>query len=154
MYRDLFTLYETTLERNPASWVAHLNLGTALDEAGRPEQSLPHLQRALELKPDFPETLNSLGDVLNQLGRPREALPLLEQALRIQPRFAAAHNTLGVTLMAIGRANEGIAVADVVDPGDNQESDEGFEDVIVKRPKELGHDQRPKGFTMGLLHAA
>ncbi|HTZ21082.1 MAG TPA: tetratricopeptide repeat protein [Opitutaceae bacterium] len=108
-YRDVITLYEATLARNPSSWVAHLNLGTALDEAGQPEEGLPHLQRALELKPGFPETLNSLGNVLNRLGRSREALPLLEQAVRIQPRFARAHNTLGAALMSLGRAEEGIA---------------------------------------------
>ena len=109
MYRGVFTLYETTLTHNPASWVAHLNLGTALDDAGRPLESLPHLRRALELKPDFPETLNSLGTVLNHLGRSEEARPLLEQAVRIQPRFAAAHNTLGVALMALGQTDAGLA---------------------------------------------
>jgi len=109
MYRDGFALYRATLERNPSSWVAHLNLGTALDEAGRPEESLPHLQRAHELKPDHPETLNSLGNVLNRLGRPAEARPLLERALQLQPRFASAHNTLGVSLMALGQADAGIA---------------------------------------------
>jgi tetratricopeptide (TPR) repeat protein len=109
MYRDVFALYETTLARNPGSWVAHLNLGTALDEAGQPDKALPHLQRALELKPAFPETLNSLGNVLNRLGRSSEALPLLAQAVRLQPRFAAAHNTHGATLMALQRSEEGIA---------------------------------------------
>ncbi|MDP3072263.1 MAG: tetratricopeptide repeat protein [Opitutaceae bacterium] len=109
MYRDVFALYETTLARNPSSWVAHLNLGTALDEAGRTDESRPHLRRALELKPDYPETLNSLGNVLNRLGRADEALPLLDQALQLQPRFAAAHNTRGATLMAIQRADEGMA---------------------------------------------
>jgi tetratricopeptide (TPR) repeat protein len=109
LYRDVFSLYETTLARNPSSWVAHLNLGTALDDAGRTEESLPHLQRALELKPDFPETLNSLGNVLSRLGRSQEARPLLEQAVRLQPRFAAAHNTLGICLMALGHAEDGLA---------------------------------------------
>ncbi len=108
-YRDVFALYEATLARNPDSWVAHLNLGTALDDAGRTDEALPHLQRALELKPAFPETLNTLGNVLNQLGRSVEARPLLEQALQLQPRFAAAHNTLGVTLMALGQNAAGIA---------------------------------------------
>lgn len=109
MYRDVFSLYETTLERNPSSWVAHLNLGTALDEAGQSEESLPHLRRALELKPRFPETLNSLGNVLNRVGKTQEALPYVEQALLIQPRFAIAHNTHGVILMALRRPDEGIA---------------------------------------------
>jgi len=120
MYRDVFTLYRTTLERNPTSWAAHLNLGTALDEAGNPDQALPHLQKALELKPGYPETLNSLGNVLNHLGRSAEARPFLEEALRIQPRFASAHNTLGAALMALGLAEEGIAhfrQAVAIDPG-------------------------------------
>lgn len=109
LYRDVFSLYETTLSRSPSSWVAHLNLGTALDDAGRPDEAEVHLRRALELKPDFPETLNSLASVLNQLGRPAEACPLAERALELRPRFAAAHNTLGVALMALGRPAKGIA---------------------------------------------
>lgn len=109
MYRDVFTLYEATLARNPSSWAAHLNLGTAWDEAGQPEKALPHLQQALELKPGHPEPLNTLGNVLNRLGRPREALPLLEEAVQRQPRFATAHNTLGSILMALERPEDGIA---------------------------------------------
>jgi tetratricopeptide (TPR) repeat protein len=109
MYRDVFVLYETTLARNPTSWAAQLNLGTSLDEGGETEKSLPHLQRALQLKPDHPETLNSLGNVLNKLGRSDEALPLLELAVQIQPRFDKAHNTLGVSLMALGRSEHSIA---------------------------------------------
>ena len=109
MYHDEFSLYEATLARNPASWVAQLNLGTLLDDAGRPEESLPHLRRALELKPHFPDTLNSLGNVLNHLGRAAQARPILEEAVRIRPQFATAHNTLGASLMALGRTDEGIA---------------------------------------------
>ncbi len=108
-YRNGFALYEATLARNPASWVAHLNLGIALDDAGRTAEALPHLLRANELKPDFPETLNSFGNVLNRLGRAAEARPLLERAIQLQPRFANAHNTLGVTLMALRDAAAGEA---------------------------------------------
>ncbi len=109
MYRDVFALYETTLARNPASWVAHLNLGTALDDSGRTDEGRSHVQRALALKPDRPEILNSLGNMLNRLGRADEARPLLERAVRLQPRFAAAHNTLGATLMALRDADAGMA---------------------------------------------
>ncbi len=108
-YRDVVTLYRATLERSPDSWVAHLNLGVALDEAGETQEALPHLQRALALKADHPETLNSLGNVLNRLGRSAEARPLLERAVQLQPRFDSAHNTLGVSLMALGQSDAGIA---------------------------------------------
>lgn len=107
MYRDVFSLYEGTLARNPGSWTAHLNLGTALDEAGQTEESLLHLRQALELKPDNPDILNSLGNVLNRLGRPGEARPLLEQAVRLKPQFATAYNTLGASLMALGQTDAG-----------------------------------------------
>lgn len=109
LYRDLLTLYEETVERSPSSWVAQLNLGTTLDDAGRVAESLPHLRRALELKPDHPETLNSLGNVLNRLGRADEARPLLERAIQREPRFAAAHNTLGAVLMALREPDAGMA---------------------------------------------
>ncbi|MBI2511717.1 MAG: tetratricopeptide repeat protein [Opitutae bacterium] len=108
-YRDVFALYESTLARNPDSWVAQLNLGVALDDAGRTDEALPHLLRSNELKPDHPDTLNTLGNVLNRLGRPAEARPLLERAVQLQPRFASAHNTLGVSLMALGQADAGLA---------------------------------------------
>jgi tetratricopeptide (TPR) repeat protein len=108
-YRDVITLYRATLEKSPDSWVAHLNLGVALEETGRTTEALPHLQRANELKPDFPQTLNSLGNALARSGRPAEARPLLERALQLQPRFAAAHNTLGTVLMALQQPEAGIA---------------------------------------------
>jgi protein O-mannosyl-transferase len=108
MYRDVRTLYTTTLERNPDSWVANLNLGIVLDEANETEKSVYYLKRALELKPEFPETLNSLGNVLNRLSRSNEALPLLKQAVRLEPRFATAYNSLGATFMNLDRVNDGI----------------------------------------------
>jgi len=109
MYRDVFTLYQTTIERNPACSMAHNNLAEALTNAGRPAEAIPHLEQALRLKPDLPEAENNLGDDLRRIGRPQEAIPHLERALRLRPRFAEAHNNLGVALMMTGRAAAGIA---------------------------------------------
>ncbi len=109
MYRNLHSLYETTLEKNPDSWVANLNLGIVLDEEGETEKSLSYLKKALAQKPDFVETLNSLGNVLNKLGRSAEAFPLLEKAVQLQPNFAAAYNSLGVSFMGLGRSEKGIS---------------------------------------------
>lgn len=108
-YRDDVALFEATIANNPSSWAAQLNLGVALADAGRLEPSTRHLRRALDMKPDHPETLQTLANVLNQLGRPGEALPLVEQALRQKPRFAEAANTRGAILMALGRQSEGIS---------------------------------------------
>ncbi|MFO1448856.1 MAG: tetratricopeptide repeat protein [Opitutaceae bacterium] len=107
-YRDEFALYEASLAQTPDSWVARLNLGVALLDAGRTAEALPHLRRADELKPDFPETLNSLANALIQSGRAAEAEPLLRRAIALHPRFDAAHNTLGTSLMALGQTAAGV----------------------------------------------
>jgi tetratricopeptide (TPR) repeat protein len=108
-YRDVFTLYETTLAKNPACWLAHNNLAEALANSGRTPEAISHLEQALRLRPGFPEAENNLGDDLRQLGRPQEALPHLERALRLQPTFAEAHNNLGAAFMMTGRSAKGIA---------------------------------------------
>jgi len=109
MYRDVFTLYETTLAKNPFCWMAHNNLAMALTNAGRVEEAVPHLLKALELRPDYPEALNNLGDDLVQLERPAEAIPRLERALQLQPNYALAHRNLGLALATSGRTAEAIA---------------------------------------------
>ena len=109
MYRDVFTLYQTTIERNPACSMAYNNLAEALASAGRAGEAIPHLEQALKLRPDFPEAENNLGDDLRLLGRPQEAIAHLEHALRLQPGFSEAHNNLGAALMMTGRSSEGIA---------------------------------------------
>lgn len=108
-YRDGFTLYRATLERNPACWMAHNNLAMLLTEAGQVSAAVPHLEQALKLRPEYPQALSNLGDDLTQLGRPAEAVPHLEHALRLQPDYPEGHNNLGIALMALDRASEAIA---------------------------------------------
>jgi tetratricopeptide (TPR) repeat protein len=109
MYHDVFTLYETTLAKNPACWLAHNNLAEALANSGRAPEAIPHLEQALRLRPDFPEAENNLGDDLRLLGRPQEAIPHFEHALKLQPSFAEAHNNLGAALMMTGQSLQGVA---------------------------------------------
>lgn len=107
-YRDLFTLYESTLARNPDSWMAHHNLAVALAEKGNPADAVPHLEAVRRLKPDYVPALIHLGDDLTRLGRATEALAILNEAASRVPRSAEVQNNLGQTLMALGRVPEGL----------------------------------------------
>ncbi|MES1166647.1 MAG: tetratricopeptide repeat protein, partial [Pseudomonadota bacterium] len=109
MYRDATALYETTLARNPSSWMAHHNLATLLTLAGRPAEAIPHLEAAIALNPDRAAAYNNLGDSLTRTGRAREAIPHLEKALQLQPRYAVAHANLGNALLELHRLDEAIA---------------------------------------------
>lgn len=109
VYRDAQTVYRTTIARNPACWMAYNNLAIELAAANRVAEAVPLLERALELRPDFPQAHNNLGDDLNRLGRPREAVPHLRRALELQPEYPEAHYNLGAALMDLGQPAEGIA---------------------------------------------
>lgn len=110
MYRDVFTLYGTTLTRNPSCWLAHNNLAMSLVDAGRVGEALPHLEAALNLRPAFPEALSNLGDVLIRLGRPTEAVPQLQRAVELRPGYSEAQNNLGNALLSLDRPAEALAV--------------------------------------------
>jgi len=108
-YRDAETLYRTTIARNPGCWMAYANLGTLFVDAGRPQEAIGLLDRALRLKPDFPEEHVDMGDALRAVGRNAEAVAQYEEALRLRPRYPEAHYNLGVVLAAGGRIPEAIA---------------------------------------------
>jgi tetratricopeptide (TPR) repeat protein len=107
-YRDVITLYETTLRRNPDAWLAHNNLAEALTAAGRPQDAIPHLEAALKLRADFPEAENNLGDDLRRLGQAQEAIPHLQRAIALRPQFPEAHNNLGIALATTKHPTEAL----------------------------------------------
>jgi protein O-mannosyl-transferase len=102
MYRDAETLYRETLARNPASWLAHNNLGSALVLI--PDQlpaAIAEYEAALRIEPNYPEAHFNLGAALVRTQIPErapEAIAEYEAALRIKPDYAEAHNNLGNAL--------------------------------------------------------
>jgi tetratricopeptide (TPR) repeat protein len=112
VYRDSETLYRTTLERNPACWMAHINLAAELvkSPAGVPE-ALLHYEQALRIRPDNAEAHNNLANELVKLpGRTPEALGHFERALQLNPAFVEAHVNLANALAKLpGRLPEALA---------------------------------------------
>lgn len=92
------TLWRDTLTRNPRAWVAHRNLGAALDRAGRPEEAMHHYLAALALDPECADALNSAGAALRTAGRPEAAAVLFAEALRAEPGSAETHYNLANAL--------------------------------------------------------
>jgi protein O-mannosyl-transferase len=109
VYHNLVTLYTATLTKNPGCWMAHYNLGIALNEQGDPEGAIAHYRQALELRPSYAEAHYNLGRLLVQKGQLDEAIVHYEKALEINPADAEAHNNLGAALFASGRVEEAIA---------------------------------------------
>ena len=111
IYRDAGTLYRATLDRNPACWMAHTNLGDILSRIpGRLPEAIDHFEAALRINPRDVNAHNDLGHAFTEIpGRQAEAIAEYEAALRIDPGFAPAHNNLGIVLEKIpGRLPEAI----------------------------------------------
>ena len=108
IYSDTLKLYQATLEKNPACWMAHNNLGNTLLDKGRPQEAIEHYLQALRLKPDFFEANYDLGNALMQTGRHQEAIKYFQQALQLKPDNPRAYNNLGNTLAQTGRLQEAI----------------------------------------------
>ena len=106
MYTDIETLYRTTIVRNPACWMAQVNLGNILYKANRIPEAMELFKQASEIKPAVAHY--SLGNAFIEKGRTSEAIEEYRQALRIDPDYAEAHNNLGNALLLAGQTSEAI----------------------------------------------
>jgi Flp pilus assembly protein TadD len=108
-YRDINTLWHTTIARDPGCWMAYTNLGMNSFQAGRTEEAIARFNQALELNPSDSEAHADLGVALAQQGRTGEAIVQYRQAVKVQPGYPEAHNDLGNALSGQGHTDEAIA---------------------------------------------
>lgn len=64
IYRDLETLYRSTIAANPDAWNAYLNLANQLSSQGRNVEAVPLAREAARLAPQVADAHNTLGGVL------------------------------------------------------------------------------------------
>jgi len=69
-WKDSEALFRHALEVTENNYLAHLNLGSALDEKGQIDEAIREFQEAIRLKPDFAEANNSLARALAMKNAP------------------------------------------------------------------------------------
>lgn len=102
-------LYRSTLERNPAAWLAHNNLGLVLAERGRLAEARAHFEAARRLAPAVAEHHMNLGRLAIAEGSLDEAVRHLAEAARLDPGAANARSNLGVARLRQGRLDEAVS---------------------------------------------
>ena len=91
---------------SPADSVAQRHYATWLKMAGRFEDALVHVDRAVALAPDSPHALVGQADILMAMGRYVEAIAPLRHALRLSPRYEPAMERLEMSCHRSGRHEE------------------------------------------------
>jgi Flp pilus assembly protein TadD len=93
-------LMQRRIEKYPTDFVAHFNLGAALQQLGRPEEALPYLTEALRIQPSSVTACNNLAVALFSLEQFEAAAKQFRQALSLDPNYRNARYNLARTLSA------------------------------------------------------
>ena len=108
IYRDEITLFSHIVSLNPEARDAHLNLGGALFDAGRVEESREASLVAIEQRPEAAGAHANLGRVLLFEGRFDEAEARLAHALALDPRDRITWQNMGELRRKQGRYEEAV----------------------------------------------
>jgi len=99
-YRDLETLWRTTIAKNPSCWMALNNLGVVQFQKGDLDDAIEKYEQSLRLNPDYAEARYNLGSALLQKGKIDDAIAQCQKALELGPNDPDAHVVLGNAFMA------------------------------------------------------
>lgn len=108
-WRDATSLWRHALAVTRDNDIAHLNLAVVLDDAGRREEALTHLEAAIRIRPRS-ETHFNAGNVCAALGLDDRAEAHYRTALRLNASLHEAAQNLGSLLGRAGRLDEARAV--------------------------------------------
>ncbi len=108
-WHDSEKLWNHALAIDPNNFVAHTNLGLALDEKGQPDAAIFEYGRALQIQPAYAEAHNNLGNALSRVGRLNEAIAEYHTALDLVPDLPQVRSNLGTVLAQNGQVTEAIS---------------------------------------------
>jgi tetratricopeptide (TPR) repeat protein len=110
-YRDVITMWRDAVAHEPENIRATINLGCALEDAGRPEEAIEQFEHALQIDPAHPDAglaHRSLGLAWAQREQPAKAIHHLKLAMQLRPDVATDHRALGVLLLRVHRFPEAV----------------------------------------------
>lgn len=91
---------EVALGADKVDLFALYTMGEALERRGSFADALAYAQRALSIRPEFPEATALVGSLLLETNKPKEARLVVEPALRAHPENPQLHNAFGLVLLA------------------------------------------------------
>ena len=96
-------LWQDTLAKNPAAWIAHANLGWILADQRKYDDAVTHLEASLQLNPNNAQAHCNLGRVLSLEGKFAEADSQFKVALQLKPKDAGIRRSYASALAEEGK---------------------------------------------------
>jgi tetratricopeptide (TPR) repeat protein len=109
---EALELFDAILAEDESDVSAWNSRGVALRRLGRYEEAIASYNRAISIKPNYPEVWNNRGISLDNLGRYEEAIASYDRAISIKPDYHEAWYNRGISLDNLGRYEEAIASYD------------------------------------------
>ncbi len=94
-WKNSITLFEHALNVTSGNFVAHNNLGSALEEKGDIKDAVYHYKRSIQIAPDFSYGYLSQGLLAFKQGKMQEAISYYQKGLSCEPTLSKAHFELG-----------------------------------------------------------
>jgi tetratricopeptide (TPR) repeat protein len=91
-WEDSTTLFARAVASTSRNAIAHNNLGSSLLDAGKVAEAEAQFERALAVRPNYPEALVNLGLCRARQGRTPEAVELMRRAMEIRPTPSGHYN--------------------------------------------------------------
>lgn len=102
-FLDSETLWKRTLQRDPNSWIAQLNMSSVLLEQKRYDEARGLLDHVAATQPGSSEAHLNLGIVHDQLGQTDLAALQYQEAIRLQPANPEPYLNLGEMYRRLGK---------------------------------------------------
>jgi len=97
-WQDNDTLYTHALEVTDDNYLAHNNLGFALEREDKLSEATAHFNEAVRISPGFAHAWINLGETFANTGDLDKSVVCLSKAIDLRPDYATAYLDLGVAM--------------------------------------------------------
>ena len=102
-YQETLNEASKLLIKFPSSVIVYNIIGAANQSLGNLDEAIEAYNRALSIKPDYPDAYNNMGNALKEQGKLEQAIEAYKKTLSIKPDYADAYNNMGITLQQQGK---------------------------------------------------
>lgn len=104
-YLQAIAAYSQVPEKSAVIWN---KLGMAYHHLFAVDEARHNYERALHIRPDYPEALNNLGAIYYAKKNYKKSIRYYQKAIALDPRSAPVYSNLGTAWFARGKTEQGI----------------------------------------------